>query len=653
MDIARAFGAALLLGAACLGSGAAVIALLGPRRNLDRIEQAVASFGVGLGVIGWAAFFVGVAGGASPTPLFVLCMVGCGGLVLLARPDVALPSLSRTSEPQRATGMTTWLLLGLIAVALCGSLMVALAPPADADSLAYHFALPKQFLAAGRIEFVPRAVTGTAPLLLQMTYMVALALGGETAMTLWTMLTGWMAGALVYLVARRFLNRDWSLALTLLFLTTPAVVYGAGSGQVEVRATMFAVGAALATATALRTNRIGYAALAGLLAGFFAAAKFTGLLFAAICGIVLLFRKGWLGRALAFGIALSIAGSQWYVWNWVHTGDPTFPVLFHVLGLPDSAIWTRAMDDRFRALYFAAESPIPIDLFHFLTYPFSAAFGEPPDIEAGRTGFGPFWLMALPFAICGAWRYRRRIGASPLAIPALIAFGFYVVWFASGTSQRIRHLLPIYPLLLIPLTVAAARWCERATRQRPLIAAAAAAIVVQLGGQGVFAANYARHLISGETREAFLARNIGPYAPVPWINSHLKAHDRVLFTNNELAYLIDVPSYYAHPDFQLLVDLRPQANDARRFLDQLRRLGISHILLTEGIDSSNDAFLQTPEPSSLQRLSHDLVVAGCARIVATFPIARIDSRTLRNLGVRPARFDYGAVLALTREGCKL
>jgi len=650
MGIAGAVGATLLLCAACFGSGAAVITLLGLPPNMHRSEQAIASFSVGLGAIGWAAFFVGVSGGASPMPLFVLCLVGCGGLVLLARADAVSPSRSRATE---AAGATTWLLLGLIAVALCGSLMVALAPPADADSLAYHFALPKQFLAAGRIEFVPRAVTGTAPLLLQMTYMVALALGGETAMTLWTMLTGWMAGALVYLVARRFLGRDWSLALTLLFLTTPAVVYGAGSGQVEVRAAIFAVGAALATAAALRTNRIGYAGLAGLFAGFFAAAKFTGLLYAAICGIVLLFRKGWPGRALAFGIALSIAGSQWYVWNWIHTGDPTFPVLFHVLGLPDSAIWTQAMEDWFRAHYYAAESPIPVDLFHFVTYPFRAAFGEPAAIEAARTGLGPVSVMVFPFAIGGAWHYRRRIAASPLAIPVLIAFGFYAVWFASGTSQRLRHLLPIYPLLLIALIVVAARWSERTSRQRPLIAAITVAVAVQLGGQAVFAANYARYLVSGESRDSFLARNIGPYAPVRWINSHLTAQDRVLYTDNELGYLIDVPAYYAHADFQLLVDLRPQANDAGRFLGQLRSLGITHILVTTGIDPAENAFRQTPNPGSLQRLSHDLVAASCARIVATFPITRIASRTLRNLGLKPVTSEYGAVLALTRQGCRL
>ena len=84
--------------------------------------------------------------------------------------------------------------------------MEGIAPPADADTLAYHFTIPKQFLEAGRIEFIPRALEGAIPLIVQMTYVPALGLGGEMALTLWTMATGWAAAALLFVLCRKHLG---------------------------------------------------------------------------------------------------------------------------------------------------------------------------------------------------------------------------------------------------------------------------------------------------------------------------------------------------------------------------------------------------------------------------------------------------------------
>ena len=69
-------------------------------------------------------------------------------------------------------------------------------------------------LAAGRLEFVPRAIDGAVPLLIQMTYVPALGLGGEHALTLWTQVSGWGLGLLIYKACRRHLDAPWSLAVT-------------------------------------------------------------------------------------------------------------------------------------------------------------------------------------------------------------------------------------------------------------------------------------------------------------------------------------------------------------------------------------------------------------------------------------------------------
>ena len=73
------------------------------------------------------------------------------------------------------------MLAGVLALVLIFDLFEALAPPADADTMAYHFAIPKNFLRAGGIYFIPRVTDGAIPLLLHMTFIPPMALGGELA----------------------------------------------------------------------------------------------------------------------------------------------------------------------------------------------------------------------------------------------------------------------------------------------------------------------------------------------------------------------------------------------------------------------------------------------------------------------------------------
>src|SRR5688572_925543 len=176
---------------ATLGSGAMALTALGVLQTLPRAEQVVWSFAAGLGVFGWLLFFPGLLGAISPHALTVYsCVLACGA-VLLARPGP-------DEAPLKPLRGVEWLLLACIACALLFDLAEGLSPPADADTLAYHFALPKQFLEAGHIAFVPRAGDGAIPMLVHMSYLAALGIGGERALTLWTMVSGWAAAAFLY-----------------------------------------------------------------------------------------------------------------------------------------------------------------------------------------------------------------------------------------------------------------------------------------------------------------------------------------------------------------------------------------------------------------------------------------------------------------------
>jgi 4-amino-4-deoxy-L-arabinose transferase-like glycosyltransferase len=621
VTVAAGFATVLLLALACAGGGRAILVALGLVGRLEaRLVDPVA-FALGVGLLGWLAFFLALGGLLAPLQLIALVLPGLAGLAFrIPRPAAA-----------GARGFDALVVAGFALLAAIAALDIiqAMAPPADADTLAYHFALPKQFLAAGHLQFVPRAVDGAAPLLLHMTYLVALGIGGETALNLWVMLLGWAAAWLLYELARGIVGRRWALVLIILFVTTPAVVYGSGSGQLELKLTLFAMVAGLAVAKAVDSGDWRFAGLAGLAVGFFVGAKYTGLLFAASCGLALLMQRRWLLHGAIYGAIVLLVGAQWYLWNAFNTGDPVFPMLYGWLGATHG-YWSPEIAAFLHAQWAPEENPVPRNLFWLIVYPFAATLRAIESWDSGRTGLGPFGLLALPFALLGLWRFRRRVAASRLRSYAAIALAFYVIWFLSGVSQRVRHLLPIYPFFLLCIAVAADRFAQARGLRAPLYGAVLLTIMIQSGVVAVFNLNYVRHLASGETRDDFLRRNVARFAPVPWLNAHLTKHDRVLVTERQLVYHLDVPSFTASERYEYLVDLVPGSSNPRRFLSEISRLGITYILAVPGLAdfARGERHFETGE---LVGLTSALVAAGCGTVVHSAIMMAPRSRTIPSL----------------------
>lgn len=610
-----AIGTVLLETLCSLGLGAAALRVLRIDGDLSPGEHWALAFATGFGILGWLVFPLGLAGLLTVAPLTALLSAGAFAALLLRRsgPLIKRPRLDGTGKG----------LMALLVAVFFFDMMEGIAPPADADTLAYHFVVPQKFLLDATLNFLPRAIDGAVPLLVQMTYVPALALGGEGAATLWALVSGWAAAALLFVLCRKSLGLNWSLAVTLIFLTTPAVIYGGGTGQVETRIALFVMVAAWAIARALETGQARYAVLAGLGAGFYAAAKYTGLLFAAVAGLFLVIQRRWLGHGLVFGLALLAAGFQWYAWNTLHTGDPVFPMLFPWLGREDLAFWSLSQDAFFKENYFRAENSVPKTILWFFLFPFKATLAPQGLLDSGRVGLGLFGFLILPFAVLGLWRYRDRVRQGPLLTYAAVTFLFYAAWFFGGGSERIRHLLPVYPLFLICVTAAAVRLAAEGKFRPPLIALAIVVAGLQMAGHGVFSLNYIKHLTQGQDRQAFLLRNVNGYFAVPWINAHLAPTDKLLIRQRQLQFFLKVPNFFGTFLYQSAVELRSGKTDTRTLYRELRSLGISHLLLSPVEEDGQAGYV---EPYRL------LEQAGCLVRLKRWKGKVVRSRTLPTLG---------------------
>jgi hypothetical protein len=598
--------------ASCLGFGAIVLKGLRLSSEFSPGEEAVYSFAIGFGVLGWLVFPLGISGLLGNGWLLGLLLLGLPGILVLRFP----------AQIHVRFDFVGWLLVGLIGIVAVFDIAEAIAPPGDADSLAYHFNAPKLFLKSGVIKFILRPLDGSIPYLVQMTYIPVLGLGGERALTLWTMVSGWAAAGLLFFLCRHHLSRNWSLAVTAIFFTTPVVVYAAGTGQIEIRTTLFVMVGAWAIARSLETDKIAFTVLAGLVVGFYGGSKYIGLMFALAGGLAILMQRRWLVHGLVYLITAFVIGSQWYIWNAIHTGDPFFPMLFQWLGRDDLVLWTKAQDLAFKEIFLPIDRPAPRNLFWLFYYPFAATIDPFPAFEAKRAGLGPYGLLILPMAIFGAWTFRSKISTSRIPVYAALALIFYATWFISGASQRVRHLLPILPLFLLCITVAAQRLGSVTAFRYPLVVAVVTTLALHLGGSTLFSFKYIRYLTSGDDRETFLLKNISKYAPVPWINAHLKDTDLLLIKNRQLFYYLDIPYLFGSPHTQAALDLRPNPALSEKLYSQLKQIQITHLILDRQILDTDIRY--APPYDRMYKL-------GCLSQIKSFKVEQIGSRTLPTL----------------------
>lgn len=626
----------ILLILASLGAGAALLRCLTLHDRLDRIEGLGWAFALGFGTMGWSMFFLAVQGWLQIWYILTLCLCFLPGLRWL--PHGREPAV----QP-----VPTWrliLLSVIVSVILGQDVLEALAPPADADSLAYHFALPRHTLTAGHLVFIERALDATSPQLSQMTYMAALALGGERAMTLWAMVSGWGIAFLAFGLARRHLPVDWALAVSAAILSLPAMLYSGGTGQVEPRTAMFFFVAALAAGRCHSQGNLGWAAAAGLAAGFFAASKYTGLLTVFACGVALLATSGRWRMTLLYSLAVMVAGSQWYAWNAWNTGDPFFPLLYGVVPYHPQTTWTQEQAIYMKESLTPLENFVPKSLGWFLAYPFVAVMAGHPGFESSRTGFGVWPLLFLPFTLLAAWRLRKQARDHEMLWPGIIVFLVYSLWFFLGSSQRVRHYLPLIPIFMVILTVGAHRAGRLYSLTKPLWVSIAVILALQLAGQAMFSLKFVRHFVTGGDRDRYFVENVNFYDLVMWLDNHIDPTDKVLMPVREVDYLITQPSFQANRYIESAIDIRPQANDPVRFLAQLRRQGIKVI-----VSGPESGFAAGGE--SLDLLSRALVQQGCAsgpQIVTTR--GSIPSRTLSG---GPSGQDRFYVYRVLEEECTL
>jgi len=587
-----------LIGLAWYGLGAAVV------RGIDLpahgepgdppVMQIAERSLVGAGAWSLAWFFLGVL------PLYRASVAALALLVGLALAGRAVARVRITGgDITRTVG---WGALSLVITGQILALVAALAPPTAKDTLLYHYALPKAWIAAGRAIEIPYNIAGYYPLGVEMHAVWAMLLGAP----LGARVAEAAAGATLFLFApllmmtvygwarERGADRVWAATAALVIAWIPSAYEVAASAYVDL---------ALAGYTALAVRAFGRwwvsgqpgqlawvtAGIGGALSIKLSAAflllplALLGLLHALGAGsqdreaarpTTALTAAGVLG-ALALGVTLA---APWYVRNWIRTGSPLFPFYLEIwpAQAPGWDLERSRLYETLFSLYGDVRGPLD-----YLWSPIRLAVAAQPDQPAFYDGvLGIVFVLALPLLAWALWRRRLDV---ELRLAVLISAGLFVFWLFS--SQQLRYLLPAAAGLAVAIAVAGSGLDRGLSRPLFGLVVAGAALGLPVVLAWFLALDPARVVLGGEPRDAFLARRLDYYPYYQTVNRDLPPTATVwLIDMRRDTYHLDRPAFsdFIFEDYTLTRYVRT-ATSVDEIRARVRADGITHLLVRHDI----------------------------------------------------------------------
>ena len=576
--------------------------------NHSHVLEVVISVATGAAVWSVDWFFLGIAGLYDSTAAIVATVVGIAfanyGLGRIRE----MRNESRT--PEKASGFDSLLLI-LIAVPVVLALIGSMAPPTAKDTLLYHFALPKAFIAQHSNAFVEGNIASYLSLGAEMHNVWAMLLGGlldqraaEAAAGAVNWLFFPLLLAAVFGWARELeISRRSCLIAVLIVAAVPSAFHVASSAYIDVELALYVLLAVYGLTRWWRTQENGWLILMAIFLGASLSIKLTTLFIFAAIALVIVFRareakENGAGRIILLGfgslVLATVIASPWYLRNWKATGSPLFP-FYMSIWKGEAPGWDVDRSNLFQTMNsnYGGRDKSAVD---YLVSPWNISVTAQPEESRYFDGvIGVAFLIGLPLLIFALWKLEMPVEVKICTGVAGIMFLFWLF-----SSQQLRYLLPILPLLSIA-TVYAAEKSSEMLRNATLLSLAAASIAAVLVSFAWFAQRAPlRVVLGGETRDAFLTRNLDYYPYYQYLNTETPADAKVWLINMRRdTYNLDRPavSDYLFEDWTLR-NMVWESRSTPELRAKVAAMGVQYVLTRTDVlfDYSRSALVDDKKP---------------------------------------------------------
>ncbi len=553
-------------------------ATLGPWQPLSRLV---------LGVGGWvvATFVLATLGLLRLEPILALLVITFFGGTWgwwSARGERTRPQGLRSRWPSLGNIVA----LVIVAALVTPAFLLLIGPTVSWDADVYHLTLPRLYLEHGGFTDQSLLVYDHWPQAIELLFAAAMILGSFVTAKLVHLFFGLIVLWAVARAAGRAAGAAAGWLAVALVLVNDVVFFELRSAYVDLAYAFFLLAAVILlnraidgtpqnhgrpAPSAFDTNLF----LAGISGGLMAGVKVTGIIGAVAAAVVYLpaLRRGGLPAVRRFGVSyiapVLILWLPWLIKAMVETGNPIYPLAWQWWG---GDHWSAALSEQFSAWQQSiGMGRTPMD---YLLLPYRV-------ITEGGRGYAHFdgristvWLLLLPLSL---FAVRRR----PLVRHSLAVAGVYFVAWAFS-SQQMRFLIPIVPLLALAAAISIADLFTRIRQPlRPILGATAVAAVLLLA-----ATTHARVLVAGYERLGLYQQTNAATlraAAVPevfrWIDEHLPEQAKILMLNTNAGFFC--PRRYAADSFFEASQIADWLGDVERPSDlrlRLHQAGFDHVL---------------------------------------------------------------------------
>jgi hypothetical protein len=460
-------------------------------------------------------------------------------------------------------------------------LMAALSPSGitDWDTLAYHLAVPKLWVEAGRIVPIPFIHHSHFPFAFDSLFLLNLSatgIEGQHGAKLWSVI-----GACYGLLAIAGFSRRRGgspLWAAVAFAGAPVVLWETGTAYLDVIHGLFAGLAALYFFEGVLEQKRPYLLYGCVLLGSACATKFTGLQSVVAIGIVLVLMVN-RPRALRLTAASLAAASvlfaaPWFVRNITLTGNPVYPFLYERLGGRGWDQWRADIYRDEQQTFGVGRTATGRDLTKFP----HAALGlgyqpgryiNPQQTEGGGFPMGAVGVTGLVTALC-LLVARRRDGLTASSL-GFIALNLGMWFFL---SQQSRYIIT----LLVPLAVLLGIWLPtlsyRASQALKAVAGAQLVYTFLLLWQ-LNSSQQILAVVGGVSRERYLRENV-PFYPDSVALNGLPEESRIALYDEVFGFFLDRDYVWANPGHSTLIPHEASTSGAE-YVDGLIAQQITHV----------------------------------------------------------------------------
>jgi hypothetical protein len=486
----------------------------------SRGEALFLSAGIGLVTTGYTVFLLGITRSLHPSSLHLLIL------------SVTLISLVAWRIPVRIHATvhgkpSIWdrPAAVLLCILLLAGFSLAMTPETGKDALIYHLAAPKLYLLHQGFYFIPGNVFAGYPLLGEMHYLLALFLQDDIlakAMN-YAVLIGILLG--IGLFARSLMSgHAFPATSMLIFASIPSVFFISHTAYNDLFVAFFTLAALYTFLRWTEGAGVDWLIMCGIFSGSAAACKYTALLLTPLgcLGVLwLLYRRKAgvipaLRHTAIYVCAAFVAGSPFYLKNWIVTGNPFYPFFYELFGgLSWDADQARLYDLFLQGLGMGRR------LTDYLLLPWNLSFRARAESIHFDGILGPIFILTLPFLLG-----RRRWG---IPIRVVIVYVAVTFLFWASSAQQIRYLIPLLALLAIVTGAILTRYRGEKPLFGLLVLFVAGSLL--LNGYHIYRDFMKVHpldfLAGLESRDAFLARMIPTYPMYRFVNQQLPPESRV------------------------------------------------------------------------------------------------------------------------------